>query len=364
MFSRNNLRHILQLSKIMSSNLSNLYFFGRPFSPIYSAIMRTRESLYQKKIKKRYKLDIPVISVGNLTMGGTGKTPVVGLLASMLLEKGFKPAIISRGYGGAANNKVNVVSDGNEVFMDPKAAGDEPCFLAANLSGVPVLTGIVRILPCRHAIEKLGCDILILDDGFQHMAVERDLDLVLFSAAKLAGNSRVFPGGDLREPISALKRCHAFMLTGMTEELKERAEKFAKLLSGRFPDKPIFFTSYQSVGAKSLTDHKSLDLTDLPSPLYGFCGIAQPELFQKSLANENISLADFFPLKDHQPFTPAIIKKINLQAEKSGAKGLITTEKDIIKLKQDDFDLPCYSLRMEVGIKNDFDTFIHNTFKK
>ncbi|MCK5070166.1 MAG: tetraacyldisaccharide 4'-kinase [Desulfocapsa sp.] len=337
--------------------------FGRPFSPIYSAIMRARESLYQKNIKKRYKLDVPVISVGNLTMGGTGKTPIVGLLASMLLEKGFKPAIISRGYGGAADNKVNVVSDGNEIFMDPKAAGDEPCFLAANLPGIAVLTGIVRVLPCRHAIEKLGCNILILDDGFQHMAIKRDLDLVLFSAAKLAGNSRVFPGGDLREPVAALKRCNAFLLTGMTEELKERADKFAKLLSERFPDKPIFLTSYKSVGAKSLADDEISDLSELPSHLYGFCGIAQPELFKKSLTEENVQLTGFLPLKDHQPFTSALIKKINQQATDSGAKGLITTEKDIVKLKQEHFDLPCYSLKMEVSTNSDFDTFIDTTFQ-
>ena len=347
----------------MSSNLSSLYLFGRPFSPIYSAIMKARELLYQKNIKKRYKLDVPVISVGNLTMGGTGKTPIVGLLASLLLQKGFKPAIISRGYGGAANNKINVVSDGNKILMNPKDAGDEPCFLAANLSGVPVLTGIVRILPCRHAIEKFDCNILILDDAFQHMAIKRDLDLVLFSAAKLAGNSRVFPGGDLREPVAALKRCNAFMLTGMTEKLRKRAEKFAEILNEKFPDKPIFFTSYEPIGAESLTDHKTIELSDLPSPLYGFCGIAQPKLFQKSLRSEEIQLAGFLPLKDHQPFTTGLIKNINKQAKNSRAQGLITTEKDFIKLKQDNFNLPCFSLKMKVRTGDDFKSYINNKFQ-
>lgn len=344
----------------MSQKFSSLYFFGRPFSPLYSGIMKIRESLYLKGMKRRYKLDVPVISVGNLTMGGTGKTPVVALLASIFQEKGFKPAIISRGYGGAANNKVNVVSDGKEILMDAKAAGDEPCFLAASLPGVPVLTGIVRVLPCRHAIQEFGCNVLILDDGFQHMSVQRDLDLVLFSAATLAGNSRVFPGGDLREPVTALRRCHAFVLTGITDRVKERAEKFAKLLKSRFPDKPVFLTSYQATGATTLEDTNLQDLATLPSPLYGFCGIAQPELFQESLKTENISIAGFMPLKDHQPFTPSLIQKIAQQAEKSGANGMITTEKDLVKLKKNSFKLPCFSLNMEVQAGLEFETFLEN----
>lgn len=341
----------------MSQNFSSLYLFGRPFSPLYSWIMKTREALYLKGIKRRYKLDVPVISVGNLTMGGTGKTPVVGLLASLLQEKGFKPGIISRGYGGAAGNKVNVVSNGKDILLDAKAAGDEPCFLANNLPGVPILTGIVRILPCRHAIQEFGCNVLILDDGFQHLSVQRDLDLVLFSAASLAGNSRVFPGGDLREPISALKRCHAFMITGSTEKLKERTLRFAKLLQERFPDKPVFLSSYEAVGARSLKENTLHDLSALPTPLYGFCGIAQPELFQKSLATQSISLSGFMPLKDHQPFTPALIKKIIQQAEQSGAKGFITTEKDLVKLQHNSFQLPCFGLKMAVQPDHSFEKF-------
>lgn len=341
----------------MSQKLSSLYFFGRPLSPIYSGIMKLRESLYHKGFKRRYKLDVPVISVGNLTMGGTGKTPVVALLAALLQEKGFKPAIISRGYGGAAGNKVNVVSDGNNIFLDAKAAGDEPCFLASTLHGVPVLTGIVRVLPCRHAISEFGCNVLILDDGFQHLSVERDLDLVLFSAATLAGNSRVFPGGDLREPVSALKRCDAFILTGVTEKLKERSLKFGKLLQKRYPDKPVFHTSYQAVGATSLTDNTLHKINTLPTPLFGFCGIAQPDLFRRTVDSQKISLSGFLPLKDHQPFKPALIKSLSDQAQATKAQGFITTEKDLTKLHKNAFRLPCFALKMVVKTKENFLTF-------
>ncbi len=343
----------------MPKKFSSLYFIGRPFSPLYSAIMKTREAFYFKGIKRRHKLDIPIISVGNLTMGGTGKTPIVALLASLLQKEGFKPAIISRGYGGAAGNKVNVVSDGNEIFLDAEAAGDEPCFLAKNLPGIPVLTGIVRILPCNHAVKQLDCNILILDDGFQHMAVRRDLDLVLFSAATLAGNSRVFPGGDLREPVSALKRGHAFIITGVTDELRERCIGFKKLLQQRYPDTPVFFTFYQAVGTTSLAHNTVQELSELPAPLFAFCGIAQPHLFQKSLETENIPISGFMPLRDHQAFTPSLMKTIITQAEKSGAKGLITTEKDLIKLKKDSFQLPCFALKMEVQPDQEFKIFFH-----
>ncbi|HIQ38311.1 MAG TPA: tetraacyldisaccharide 4'-kinase [Desulfocapsa sulfexigens] len=347
----------------MSQKFSSLYFFGRPFSPLYSGIMKLRESFYLKGFKRRYKLDVPVISVGNLTMGGTGKTPVVALLASMLLEKGFKPAIISRGYGGTVNNKVNIVSDGKDIFLDAASAGDEPCFLAKSLPGVPVLTGIVRVLPCRHAIETFGCTVLILDDGFQHLSVERNLDLVLFSAATLAGNSRVFPGGDLREPVSALKRCDAFIITGVTDEFKERSKKFTELLKKRFPDKPVFHTTYQAMGAISLEDDTLKEIVSLPTPLFGFCGIAQPELFQKTVAAQNISLSGFMPLRDHQPFKPGLINKITSQALSTNATGLLTTEKDLIKLKKNTFDLPCFALKMEVQGDQDLLTFLDEQIK-
>jgi tetraacyldisaccharide 4'-kinase len=296
-------------------------------------------------------------------MGGTGKTPVVAHLASTLLAAGFKPAIISRGYGGAAGNKVNVVSNGKEVFLDAKAAGDEPCFLGHSLPGIHVLTGIVRILPCRYAIEKSGCNVLILDDGFQHLAVQRDLDLVLFSAATLAGNSRVFPGGDLREPISALKRCSAFLITGVTEELSQRATQFKELLQKRFPTKSVFFASYKPVATRSLDDGSIHSIEALPSPLFAFCGIGQPQLFQKTLTHQNIELSGFLSLRDHQAFIPSLLKKIAKQAERSGAQGIITTEKDLVKIKKENFNLPCFSLQMEVVPDEEFTLFINEQIK-
>lgn len=336
----------------------NLYLFGRPFSPLYSAAMQLRSFLYGQGFFRRYKMEVPVISIGNLTMGGTGKTPIVSSLAVFLQNQGYRPAIISRGYGGAAGNKVNVVSDGNEIYLDAKQAGDEPRLLAETLPEIPVLTGIVRALPCRHAIHTFGCDILLLDDGFQHLAVERDINLVLFSADALAGNSRVFPGGDLREPVSALQRADAFLLTGATATNKERADRFAALLHSRYPTKPVFFSGYTPDSAKNEQEKEVVPLASLPTPLFAFCGIARPESFRQSLTMQGISLSGFTSLKDHQPYSPRILHQIEREALATGAQGIITTAKDMVKLKHCPFDLPLFSLQMTTHLDDDLKSFL------
>jgi tetraacyldisaccharide 4'-kinase len=342
----------------MSDPRKKLYFLGRPFSPLYSLAMKLRSALYARHFFRRYKLEVPVISVGNLTMGGTGKTPVVSHLANFLQGQGYRPAVISRGYGGAAGNRVNVVSDGNRIYLDARQAGDEPRLLAETLPGIPVLTGVVRVLPCRHAIHALGCNILLLDDGFQHLAVHRDINIVLFSAETLAGNSRVFPGGDLREPISALGRADVFLLTGTTAANRERAERFAGLLQKRFPGKPLFFSSYTPLAARNEKERTTLSLADLPAPLHGFCGIARPESFRQSLTSEGVTLAGFTSLEDHQRYTPRILRHIEDEALASGARGLIATAKDMVKLTDCHFNLPLFSLQMQTKIDDGLHSFI------
>ncbi|MHB8151111.1 MAG: tetraacyldisaccharide 4'-kinase, partial [Desulfobulbia bacterium] len=164
---------------------------------------------------KSQRLPVPVISIGNLTLGGTGKTPMVRYVTRLLLDRGVRPAIVSRGYGGKAAGRINIVADRTKTLLPPEMAGDEPFMLAEVLPGVPVLTGSQRARVARHAVEAFGANLIVMDDGFQHLALRRDLDLVLFSARTLLGNGRVFPGGELREPLSALGRAHAFVITGV-----------------------------------------------------------------------------------------------------------------------------------------------------
>ena len=347
----------------MSRLIDRVYFWLRPLSLLYSLIMQARCLLYRKGIWKREKMEAHVISVGNLTMGGTGKTPVVQYIARFLAGKGFKPAIISRGYGGSAKGKINLVSDGRSVFLDAKQAGDEPRFLAESLPGIPVLTGKVRSHPCRYAVRQLGCDILILDDGFQHLSVMRDIDLVLFNALTLAGNNRVFPGGPLREPFSALSRADAFLLTGTSGISPAEIQQFSERLVHEAPDRPVFHTAYNPAGCRELHKTGVLSLDKMPTPLYGFCGIAGPERFLKSLQNCGIALTGFSACKDHQDYSSDTLEKIAQTAIGSGAIALITTEKDMVKLHALSPRLPLYSLSMDVEMEPSFESFLLQKLK-
>ena len=332
-------------------NRNFYYGLGRPFSPLYSLAMRVRERWYQKGIFRSTSFEVPVISIGNLTMGGTGKTPMVKYLAGLLLEQGFQPAIISRGYGGSTRERVNIVSNGKDLLLDAAYVGDEPRMLAESLPGVFVLTGVIRKLPAARAVE-MGADILFLDDGFQHLAINRNLDLVLFNADYLAGNSRVFPGGDLREPVKALHRCHGFILTGINDLNTDRAGKFAELLQGKFPGKPVFNSRYrvsglvrqEKGGRKVQVGREILD----QQRCYAFCGIARPESFRQTLEESAIEPVDFQALTDHHSYHKKEVRQLLNRAEKEAADCLLCTEKDLVKLGDYNLGLPLYALTMEV----------------
>ena len=338
-----------------------LFMLGRPFAPLYGALMRMREGCYRHGLFTSERLPVPVISVGNLTLGGTGKTPMVQFLSRLLLEHGYRPAVISRGYGGSTKEAVNVVSDGRDVLLPADLVGDEPRLLAETLPGVMVLTGVVRRLPARHAVD-MGADVLLLDDGFQHMAVARDLDLVLFSADHLAGNSRIFPGGDLREPVAALNRCSCFVLTNVTNDNKQKADRFGSLLRQRFPEKSIFMSStrvtqyvrrddanrFTLLGEKPVVCDRALAL----------CGIARPESFKKTLIDCNIDVCDFLAMPDPHNYTEADLARIRKRIKKQGARCVVTTEKDMVKLGRVDLGVPVYGLRLQVEVEKELTAMV------
>ncbi len=336
----------------MNRNTRALLFgIGRFFSPFYCAAMKMRERGYRTGMFRMTDPGVPVISIGNLTLGGTGKTPITQHFARLLRDSGLRPAVISRGYGGATREPVNVVSDGSEVLLDARTVGDEPRLLAETLPGVMVLTGVVRRLPAQRAVE-MGADVLLLDDGFQHMALHRDLDLVLFNADNLAGNSRVFPGGELREPVSALNRCHCFVLTGTEAGNRERADRFAELLQTRFPGRPVFFTGYRPAAVVELAaDGRVSESTRVElarEKCFAFCGIARPEAFARTLEKIPLEPVEFLGLPDHHGYRKTEVERLLARAERGGATALVTTEKDLVKLGGFDLPLPLYGIRMAV----------------
>ncbi len=289
-------------------------------------------------------------------MGGTGKTPTVKHVTELLGKNGYRPAVISRGYGGNARDRVNVVSDGNGLKMTAFTGGDEPVMLARMLKNIPVLTGKKRVYPCKTAVSKYKRNVLILDDGFQHLAVKRDIDIVLFDATTLAGNSRVFPGGDLREPVSAMKRADAVLITGVTEVNKQRAEKFANLLRERFSALPVFFANH---GEYSLyCDEKKCSPHNFAEPHYAFCGIANPARFKKSLEICNIKINGFTAYKDHMPYNQKIVATLCENARRSGVDHLVTTEKDFVKLRSFSWQLPLRVLKINEQVEKEFDDLI------
>lgn len=339
------------------------FALGRPFSPLYSWAMRLREAGYRRGFFRSYRFEVPVVSVGNLTLGGTGKTPVVQYLARILQQNGFNPAIISRGYGGASNKAVNIVSDGVVLLLDAKEAGDEPRLLAETLPGIPVLTGLVRRLPAGRAIE-MGANVLVLDDGFQHLPVIRDVNLALFNTDCLAGNSRVFPGGDLREPVTALRRATGFVLTGVHTANGERAHRFGDLLQTKFPGIPVFYAGYQVESLVSV-QASGLRVPISPETLagqkgFGFCGIARPESFRKTVGEYGLELAGFLALADHQGYPGSTVNRLISKAQSVEADFLLTTEKDLVKLSAlaGHLPLPLYGLRMKVAADTALDEVI------
>lgn len=337
-----------------------LFFLGRIFSPFYSFIMILRAFLYRHGIVLRSEqLSVPVVSIGNLTMGGTGKTPLVLYVARFIQGMGRRPAIISRGYKGKASAPVSIVSDGVQVLLPPQEAGDEPAMLAESLKGVPVLIGPERVAVGREAIRRFHPDTLIMDDGFQHLALQRDLDLVLFSARTLLGSGWVFPGGELREPLSALKRARAFVITGIDNTTRNEVEAFKGLLRRIFPETPVFLGEYlisclvHSQQAKTFPVDKAKRL-----PLYGFAGIACPEAFHYTLEKERFLLTGFQSFRDHHDYSVNDVNGLIDAAKSRRARALITTEKDFVKLKPFFGEFPIMALKVELFMEEGFDLFL------
>lgn len=337
--------------------LNILFIFGRIFSPIYSAIMRIRAACYAKRIFHSTRLPLPVVSVGNLTMGGTGKTPMVMYLARLLSRHGVRPGIVSRGYGGRNRLPVALVSDGNRLLLSPGEAGDEPVLLARELPGVPVVISRKRVQGGQCLVQKDLADVLIMDDGFQHQALFRNLDLVLFASGVPVSRDWVFPGGMLREPASALKRADCCVVTGVEGRDREEDARFRLWLDEKCPNVPVFVGDYQPV---ALYDQKqrSVEFGELTGvPLFAFCGIANPRSFCRILEGRFLVKGTKF-FADHHSFTPEDLENLSSLAEAEGCSALITTEKDYVKIKSMEVDLPIWVLAVELRMEDDFDRFV------
>lgn len=315
----------------------------------YGAAARSRRLLYEHGWRRRQRLPCPVISIGNLTVGGTGKTPLTIYLARQLQEAGLRPTILTRGYGGR-ERQPTVISDGQQIYRRPPDCGDEAYLLARKLPGVPVVSGVARAAAGDLAWQRFQPDCFLLDDGFQHLPLARDLDIVLLDADRPWGNGRLLPRGPLREPPAALQGKPVWLL--LTRYQSSRHELQWQRLRQALPTVPMGRAVFRLDSVTRFPEQIAValeSLTDLP--LVGFAGLAQPYKFAASLAAAGLQLRQFYPLADHQPFTAAVFQALERQAREVDAAGLITTEKDWCRLAEIwPLPLPLYVVSLKVEL--------------
>lgn len=325
-----------------------------PLSAIYGAITRTRLSMYRRGTFRSTKLDRPVISIGNITTGGTGKTPLVEWVARCLAQNGKRVCILTRGYRRSQPDERVLVSDWQNVFSTPEAAGDEAFLLAMNLKGLAaVISDANRVSAGKEAIKHLRPDCFVLDDGFQHLRIARDLDIVTIDATNPWGGGKLLPVGRLREPLSGLSRAGCVVLTRVDqardiEVLRKQIRKYA--------DCPVFTSRMKTRGLVSLSDSRE----SVAKPVGAFCGVGNPASFFEHLRREGYAPVFERAMPDHHVYTQQEIDSIAGAARDSGAKSLITTAKDSVKLHALSFPLPCYALDVEISIDSEaeFTSFI------
>jgi tetraacyldisaccharide 4''-kinase len=317
----------------------------------YRLIINFRNWLYDHKILKEVIFSCPVISVGNITVGGTGKTPCVIMLAQMLQENGFKPAILSRGYGGKSINPVNIVSDGHKILLDSRIAGDEPFLIAQTLKGIPVITGAKRIVTGKIAIDQFGADVLICDDAMQHRQIFRDINLVLLDSRSLSGKNHLLPRGRLREPITELKRASAILLTRTNEadaqQINNQTEKSFKI-----ENIPIFRSIHRPQDIVSGDYSEQKPLSELKGKkIFAFCGIANPDSFRKTLSDVQAQVLSFDIFPDHHRYSISELGKIKSEFIDCRADFIVSTQKDGARLQEfNEFLNMIYMLRIEMEI--------------
>jgi tetraacyldisaccharide 4'-kinase len=312
-----------------------------PLSALYGAVTRTHLALYRRGTFRTVKLDRPVISVGNITVGGTGKTPLVEWVAKTLGSAGKKVCILTRGYGRKNPRTQVVVSDGQTILTTPDNAGDEPFLLAKNLLGLAaVICNADRVSAGRYAIETFGTECFVLDDGFQHFRLARDLNIVTIDATNPWGGGRLLPYGRLREPLSGLDRADCVVLTRCDQagEIEAISAKIRDLIGGG----PVFESSMHLAQTPQAVD-----------PVAAFCAVGNPESFFQQLRKLGYELVFEKAFTDHHWYTQHDIDALEHAAKRAGAKSLITTAKDAVKLSSLSFSLPWHVLEVEISIENE-----------
>jgi tetraacyldisaccharide 4'-kinase len=333
-----------KVETIMTSRGESRSLFLESFlfaiSICYGALVQQRNTLYKKGLLQSKRLPCPVISIGNITVGGSGKTPMTIYVAEFIQHLGYSVAIISRGYKGKAEKIGGVVCDGRMICMGPDKAGDEPFMIAQRLKTVPVIVGQNRFKAGILAIKEFKPDVLLLDDAFQHFKLHRDIDLVLLDSKEPLGNTYLFPRGTLRESASALSRGDAVILT------RSDVGKPASLgqIKNHVPRKPVFHSFHTPYIYKINTGNslQSPDRLTIPSKydfdifknkrVVAFSGIAGNDAFRRTIESFKCKLENFTGFPDHHPYSDRELDEIVKSAMDLSAEFIFTTEKDYVRI--------------------------------
>ena len=370
------LTHLHDLASLQQRILATpLRFLLIPLSWFYTASVQLRNILYTRGVFKARRLPCRVISVGNIVVGGTGKTPAVIVIAEHLQREGMRVAILLRGYKRRVREKVTIVSDGEKVCASPIESGDEADMMAKHLSGVPIIVGKCRYLTGQVALERFKVDVLLLDDGFQHRQLARDVDILTIPATHPFGSpKKLLPAGTLREPPTALRRADLILLTHAdTPNISAHAKKVVKGLAPNAPVLesiyrpthlyPLAISSQQSAISMKpslpteteIRDPKAIptDIKELKGKrVLAVCGIGNPDAFVATLMRCSVASVELLAFPDHHVYTEADKQRIDTAFQAAAADLIVTTQKDEQKLARfvDNWKLPIVVLAVALVI--------------
>ena len=314
-----------------------------PLSAVYRMLTSLHRGLYLTGFRRKRKLPRPVVSVGNLSVGGTGKTPLAIWIARKLKEKGIRVAVLSRGYGRRRTTR-DTVLEVDSSKTGPDLVGDEPVLIAQSVPEVPVYVSADRYLAGMKALSTQDFDLFLLDDGFQHHRLARDLDIVVMDDRRRLGNGHLLPWGILREPVSRLLQADIVVMT----KADRLDEDFGRILSCLTPAQ-LAWTGYRPKGITPVADNQGTRGADRSGiGFFLFSGIADPVSFERTVEEMSLRILGRARYPDHHRYQVTDVRELERKASAVGADALLTTEKDAVRWPAKDAGLPCYRLEMSV----------------
>ncbi|MGB7209799.1 MAG: tetraacyldisaccharide 4'-kinase [Pyrinomonadaceae bacterium] len=326
-----------------------------PFGWLHGRAANVRNSLYDRGTFASHSLGARTISIGNITAGGTGKTPLVALVSEILAENGEKICILTRGYGRQNPKDRILVSDSAKVLVDSKTGGDEPVELAHKLIGKAVIVADAnRVSAAKWAMEKFGVTAFVLDDGFQHRRAKRDLDIVCIDATNPFGGGEVLPAGRLREPLANLRRADSIVIT--RSNFAEEIENLKFQISNLNPAAAIFLSENHIARLRTLEEFhaktQSSQRDAKQKRAFAFCALGNPNNFFEQLKREDFDLAGTETFPDHYFYKQTDVDGLEKKAGEFEIGAFVTTAKDAVKLKDMKFEIPCYVVEIEPVISD------------